>query len=361
MTAESRLTRLYPALTAKERGRLVLQAHKAHEQPDRLIYDTTPREQRDQFNRYIRLMNAANVELAIVLYNMREQIRNTDVKYAWFMTLLIWGLEAQILGDEVLASTKDRKLRRQVRRMMKRAPGDLKAPVDLTPPLEPPSLEQGYGDQLVRALLVSIARSVQEHWCELRAIEVGVQEVADEFGGEDPLQPEVRALIDECRRSCTELRDDVAKYTDIELQEPSEDPLITVNDVSPVDVPIVGDVGISLLDLAIIPLTAGVGRGVGKGVEVVAASRASRSVVNPLAGTTRSKTVLDKMAKDAFHGFPDELDALAAKGTVTQTVGGDGTAYTMIRTPGTLLGRQGTFEWYVDSNKVVRHRFFNPR
>ena len=62
MSGEQRLNRVYPALTAKERGLLVLQAYKANEEPDRLIYDTTPSSQGAAFNRYIRLMNAVNTE-----------------------------------------------------------------------------------------------------------------------------------------------------------------------------------------------------------------------------------------------------------------------------------------------------------
>jgi len=74
MSGEQRLNRVYPALSAKERGLLVLQAYKAGEKPDRLIYDTTPNAQGPEFNRYIRLMNALNVELATVLTIMREQV-----------------------------------------------------------------------------------------------------------------------------------------------------------------------------------------------------------------------------------------------------------------------------------------------
>jgi hypothetical protein len=145
------------------------------------------------------------------------------------MTLVLWGWETQRLGGHVLAATKDRKLRRNVRRLMARAPGDLRVPVDLAvPPEEPDVFKKGYGDEMVRAVLFGITQGVQQHWCELRAIEIAVQEVAEEFGGEDPLRPDVRALIDECLRSCRTLRDDVAAYVEIELPEPSEDDVAQV-------------------------------------------------------------------------------------------------------------------------------------
>ena len=60
MSGEQRLDRVYPGLTARERGLLVLRAYKAHDQADAQIYDTTPWAQAEEFNLYIRMMNAVN-------------------------------------------------------------------------------------------------------------------------------------------------------------------------------------------------------------------------------------------------------------------------------------------------------------
>jgi hypothetical protein len=62
----------------------------------------------------------------------------------------------------------------------------------------------------------------------VRAIEVGVQEVAEEFDGEDPMQPDVRAILDGCLGSCRDLRDEMAAFAAIELPEPSEDDVAQV-------------------------------------------------------------------------------------------------------------------------------------
>ena len=70
---------------------------------------------------------------------------------------------------------------------------------------------------------LTIRDGLQIHWQELRAIEVGVGEVAEEFDGEDPLKPEVRALLDGCLASCSGLRDQMADFVEIELPEPTED------------------------------------------------------------------------------------------------------------------------------------------
>jgi len=96
------------------------------------------------------------------------------------------------------------------------------------PPEEPETFEKGYGDETVKALLFGIRQNVQQHWAELRAIEIAVQEVAEEFGGEDPLRSDTREMIDDCLRSCTVLRDDVKPYVEIELPEPGDDDVALV-------------------------------------------------------------------------------------------------------------------------------------
>ena len=152
-----------------------------------------------------------------------------ELKYSWLMTAVIWGLETHVLGERALAATKDRTFRKDIRRLMARAPSDLVVPLDPTvPPQEPATFKKGYGEATVHALLFGINQSLQQHWRELRAIEICVQEVAEEFGGEDPLQPDTRAMIDDCLRSCTRIRDDVKPYAEIELAEPTEEDVALV-------------------------------------------------------------------------------------------------------------------------------------
>ncbi len=225
MSAEQRLDRLYPALTPKERGLLVLQAYRAGEQPDRLIYSTTPSAQGSAFNRYIGLMNAVNTEVAYVLMLVNAQVRQVDLKYGWLMSLLLWGLEIDSLGDHVLKATKDRALQRDVRKMMKRAPGALQVPIDLTAPQTKDLFQEGYGRGLVVALLTGIKEGSERHWRELRAVEIAVAEVADkEFDGEELLQPDVQATLDDAKAMLKTVHEGIVPYVEpFELSEPSDE------------------------------------------------------------------------------------------------------------------------------------------
>ena len=125
MSTDPRLNRLYPALGAHERGMLVLQACKAGETPYLSIYTTMPADQAGEFGRMVRVVNAINVEVAAVIFMVREQVRLIDLRYGWMMTLVLGGIDVKKLGDTVLALTQNRKLRAAAAKAIKSAPGSL--------------------------------------------------------------------------------------------------------------------------------------------------------------------------------------------------------------------------------------------
>jgi len=104
---DKRLDRLYPALTAKERAVLVLQAHHAGQRHDPMIAATMPYDQGKEFGRLIRIMNAVNVELAMSLVLLRAQLRQTEIKLGWLLSLYIGALEFGALAEYVLQNTKE--------------------------------------------------------------------------------------------------------------------------------------------------------------------------------------------------------------------------------------------------------------
>ncbi len=81
MRALSRLDRVYPALTAKERARLVLQAWKDDGEGDSLVRTTMPPDQAREFNRYIGLMNGANQKLGAYLIALGALVDQVSIKY----------------------------------------------------------------------------------------------------------------------------------------------------------------------------------------------------------------------------------------------------------------------------------------
>jgi hypothetical protein len=122
---------------------------------------------------------------------------------------------------------QDRRAHAAARRILDRAPKPLPKPMDPETATRP--IETGASfTELERALVLSISDLLRQHWCEARATEIGVSEIAEEFDGEDPLKPDTRALLDGCVSSCRKLRDDMADSAEIELPEPGEDDVAQV-------------------------------------------------------------------------------------------------------------------------------------
>jgi hypothetical protein len=83
---------------------------------------------------------------------------------------------------------------------------------------EPPTLE-GLAD----ALQQSLSRSVVTGWQEVRAMELVVDDVAAEFGGEDALKPYFRGDLDASKRMLSQMARELSLLgSHVELPEPTD-------------------------------------------------------------------------------------------------------------------------------------------
>ena len=225
---DRRLDRLYPALTAKERALLVLKHYKEGTEAPPAIRSSLSAYQRQEYNRLIGLMNAVNVELAFALRVVQSNVRQLDLKYLGLMSLMLACDEIYEFGQTMLGQAQDAKFKRQIRKQLAQAPGQIRVPVDLTLPHERLPGEH-WMDSSVRALVVGITRGLELHWCELRSMEIAVAEVAEEFDGEDPLHADTRAMLDAAKATCVEVHDAIKLYVEpFELPEPSDDDVALV-------------------------------------------------------------------------------------------------------------------------------------
>ncbi|MGT2832891.1 hypothetical protein ACVRZA_05470 [Streptococcus halotolerans] len=55
-----------------------------------------------------------------------------------------------------------------------------------------------------------------------------------------------------------------------------------------------------------------------------------------------------------------EVDNVARYGKVSKLVGGDKIERTLVEIPGHYKPREGTFEYIIEPDGLIRHRFFNP-
>ncbi|MEX0800875.1 MAG: hypothetical protein WD379_06640 [Dehalococcoidia bacterium] len=84
-----------------------------------------------------------------------------------------------------------------------------------------------WGDELVERLEAALRRNFEQRWQELVAVEKVLDEVAAEFDGEDPLEPEVRETLVGIRAELEELFDQMAGRIDgfPKKEEPREEHL----------------------------------------------------------------------------------------------------------------------------------------
>ena len=221
MSAEGRLDRVYPALTAKERALLLLRYYREDIDEDPAIRSTMPSTQVWEFNRLLRLISAVNTEIAYLLMLLKARATQVDLKYAWLMTLMLWAMEADGVRERLLCKTKDRKERQSIRKLFPRSPGGLSVPIDtLTSHEQEPTLSAG--DEIVRALVIGIKQGLEQHWQELRSVEIAVAEVADEeFGGEELFRTETRMLLDDAKKMLLKVHNGLLSYVEpFELSEP---------------------------------------------------------------------------------------------------------------------------------------------
>ena len=103
---ESRIDKLFPALTAKERGILVLQAWKQGTEEDPLVRQTMPPEQGAEFNRYIGLMNSVH-DLTPYILGLRTLMDQLGLRFALLRTLDLWAMHALTLAEYIWSHTEE--------------------------------------------------------------------------------------------------------------------------------------------------------------------------------------------------------------------------------------------------------------
>ena len=104
---DTRLDRLMPTLTAKERALLVLGSLKGGTPEDPKWRRAMPTSQVAEFNRYIGLMNACNVQVGALIMLVNQSVEKLELRFAWFTSLVLWGRHAEDLEDYIDRYTRE--------------------------------------------------------------------------------------------------------------------------------------------------------------------------------------------------------------------------------------------------------------
>jgi hypothetical protein len=92
VSIDTRLKRVTPGLSARERALLVLRSMKDKTLEDPVWRATMPQAQVPEFNRYIELMNAANLQMAFYIALNEKEMEKLELYASWIFTLHLWAL-----------------------------------------------------------------------------------------------------------------------------------------------------------------------------------------------------------------------------------------------------------------------------
>ncbi len=260
MTTATRVDKLFSALTAKERALMVLRAWKDGGEEDRQVRSTTPNSQVAEFNRLIEVMNGVNQWLGPYLLLLRANVEQLGLLDGWLMTMLFWSDTAAELGiyifrhvPEPITETEHKKLKKgrreprpdwglryevfpdeQADRVHKLRDERTRAretirQAPLAPLLEGDREGEAHserGDRMWGVLVPGLKRRLLQYWADMRAIEIVFAQAVEEFDGEDPAIPEVRAILAWMRPELIELHKKLGTVYGEKFELPEPDDLM---------------------------------------------------------------------------------------------------------------------------------------
>jgi hypothetical protein len=131
VSGSQRLDKLYPALTAKERALLVLRAWKVDQEEDAAVRRTMPQSQAPDFNHYIHLMNAANLDAGKYIAVLNGIVTQLGLKHAWLASLQLWGTRVWELATYIILHTNEPITESEHRRLVEKARAEMVPVADL--------------------------------------------------------------------------------------------------------------------------------------------------------------------------------------------------------------------------------------
>jgi transcription antitermination factor NusG len=170
MTMQTRLQKVTQSLSPLQRIVLILRAQREGREPDPELYRDGDPQQRKAFNRYIALLYVINRELGALCYTVSGFSEFLDCN-AEQVRLLERAAEQLEEAEGIEKATRPRDWRSAQQ-------------------MEVPEFLRSMAAELRHDLLKSLA----QRWSEVGAVEQTWQELAEEFGGEEPVTPELRAI-----------------------------------------------------------------------------------------------------------------------------------------------------------------------
>ena len=214
MPRENRLDRIYGGLTALERAKLVLKTYHDDTREDPGWRQTMPQRQVHAFNEHIYLMNAANLYVAQMINGLDADLQLLWERWLRLVTLARWSQDIADNGSSGPRVAQGAPQRSAV--------------------LSVPAGRQEELDDAIEVLAESVTTGVSRLWSNMRAVEVGLEEMTASFDGTDPLKPQHRQRLADIHKELSELNDSLGSFDmAVERREPGDDLLQLIRGTVP--------------------------------------------------------------------------------------------------------------------------------
>jgi hypothetical protein len=201
VTVQARLQKLTQGLSALQRITLILQAQREGREPDPGLSRISDPQQNKAFNRYVALIYVINRELGALCH-----------------TASGFTLSLEYSADQI--------------RLLDQAAGILESDLGIEPVKRPRDWREHNMEvpeflrRLALELREDLLTAVVQRWRELGALEAVWAELAEEFGGEDPVNPELHSLANETKQRLLALATEFGGRR--RLREPDEETLAEI-------------------------------------------------------------------------------------------------------------------------------------
>lgn len=232
-TAEGRMKKLYEHLDAKQRARLVVKAIGEGRAPDPALYQRMLPGQHEEYQGYATLIMATN-SLGLLVQLLALKAENIAQALQSLVILRVYADTFDLLKGFVFrcAGEGQRVAERSGRRKLRFGPLDGSAPIgrDHLDRIEAEGSRvwmrvAGHLRQQVRSTLTGF-------WCELQSALTVVEQIAEEFEGDDPLCPEVRSSLDALMQKVQQLHLEAkGELGDFELPDPDDETISAVRQI----------------------------------------------------------------------------------------------------------------------------------
>lgn len=126
-----------------------------------------------------------------------------------------WGSDFEIYGDDQTEeATGLTKRRVDVLELVDRLAAQSELPFYLEHPDSTDAPAEGMvGEEVQRVLALRIRSEVQEHWIQFLTCEHAIDEMTEEFGGEDVLLPDVREVFNDAKAALLGLHERIQRFS----------------------------------------------------------------------------------------------------------------------------------------------------